>query len=97
MSLDREHGSGGVVSQVITNADRRERLRKLALETIDLSKDIWVKYERDPLPAIECKLCLTLHKNHDNLHAHTKGRRNQLNLARRAEREQLKSGSKVNV
>src|SRR5687767_7493551 len=31
-------GGGGVASQSATNADRRERLRKLALETIDLDK-----------------------------------------------------------
>ena len=31
-------GGGGVASKEATNADRRERLRKLALETIDLDK-----------------------------------------------------------
>ena len=38
----REHGSkvgsGGVASQQQANVDRRERLRRLALETIDLAK-----------------------------------------------------------
>ena len=38
--------------------DRRERLRKLALETVDLNKDPC--YE-EPLGSYECKLCLTLH------------------------------------
>ena len=32
-------GSGGVASADNANIDRRERLRKLALETIDLAKD----------------------------------------------------------
>lgn len=32
-------GSGGVASWTETNKDRRERLRQLALETIDLQKD----------------------------------------------------------
>jgi splicing factor 3A subunit 2 len=32
-------GGGGVASESQANADRRERLRKLALETIDLTKD----------------------------------------------------------
>jgi len=32
-------GGGGVASESISNADRRERLRKLALEVIDLNKD----------------------------------------------------------
>ena len=31
-------GSGGVASSSETNRDRRERLRQLALETIDLNK-----------------------------------------------------------
>lgn len=31
-------GSGGVASASETNRDRRERLRQLALETIDLNK-----------------------------------------------------------
>jgi len=33
-------GGGGVASHSATNADRRERLRKLALETIDLGKSL---------------------------------------------------------
>ncbi|KAL4166788.1 hypothetical protein KRP22_014040 [Phytophthora ramorum] len=32
-------GSGGVASESQSNVDRRERLRKLALETVDLAKD----------------------------------------------------------
>lgn len=32
-------GSGGVASWSETNRDRRERLRQLALETIDINKD----------------------------------------------------------
>lgn len=32
-------GTGGVASWTETNRDRRERLRQLALETIDLNKD----------------------------------------------------------
>jgi splicing factor 3A subunit 2 len=32
-------GGGGIASHSATNQDRRERLRKLALETIDLDKD----------------------------------------------------------
>ena len=32
-------GGGGVASHSVSNQDRRERLRKLALETIDLDKD----------------------------------------------------------
>eukprot|EP01123_Difflugia_compressa_P001704 TRINITY_DN1210_c0_g1_i2.p1 TRINITY_DN1210_c0_g1~~TRINITY_DN1210_c0_g1_i2.p1 ORF type:complete len:317 (-),score=96.63 TRINITY_DN1210_c0_g1_i2:23-973(-) len=85
----REHGSkpgsGGVASSSITNADRRERLRQLALETIDLAKDPY--FMKNHLGSYECKLCLTLHNNEGSYLAHTQGRRHQMNLARRAARD----------
>jgi hypothetical protein len=40
---------------------RRERLRKLALETVDLNKDPY--FMRNHLGTYECKLCLTIHTN----------------------------------
>lgn len=65
--------------------DRRERLRRLALETIDLAKDPY--FFRNHLGQYECRLCLTLHTNEGNYLAHTQGRRHQENLAKRAARE----------
>jgi len=65
--------------------DRRERLRKLALETIDLAKDPY--FMRNHLGSYECRLCLTLHNNEGNYLAHTQGKRHQQNLAKRAARE----------
>ena len=41
-------GGGGVASESHANADRRERLRKLALDTIDLSKDPYFLKVRPP-------------------------------------------------
>eukprot|EP00882_Tetradesmus_deserticola_P026994 GHRQ01029825.1.p1 GENE.GHRQ01029825.1~~GHRQ01029825.1.p1 ORF type:complete len:183 (+),score=40.56 GHRQ01029825.1:249-797(+) len=85
----REHGakpgSGGVASAQQEGVDRRERLRRLALETIDLAKDPY--YMRNHLGQIECRLCLTLHNNEGNYLAHTQGKRHQQNLAKRAARE----------
>jgi len=78
-------GSGGVVSEQNEAIDRRERLRQLALETIDLSKDPY--FMKNHLGSYECKLCLTLHNNEGNYLAHTQGKRHQTNLARRAARE----------
>lgn len=49
--------------------ERRERLRRLALETIDLSKDPY--FMRNHLGQYECRLCLTLHNNEGNYLAHT--------------------------
>ena len=54
-------GSGGIASQADINRDRRERLRKLALETIDLNKDPY--FMKNHLGQYECRLCLTLHTN----------------------------------
>lgn len=43
-------GSGGVASSSESNRDRRERLRQLALETIDINKVRWGQ-EGFPQPA----------------------------------------------
>jgi splicing factor 3A subunit 2 len=78
-------GSGGVASSSETNKDRRERLRQLALETIDIFKDPY--FMRNHLGSYECKLCLTLHNNEGSYLAHTQGKKHQANLARRAAKE----------
>lgn len=78
-------GAGGVASESQSNVDRRERLRKLALETVDLAKDPY--FMKNHLGSYECKLCLTLHNNEGNYLAHTQGKRHQTNLARRAAKE----------
>lgn len=78
-------GGGGVASQSATNADRRERLRKLALETIDLEKDPY--FFKNHVGSFECRLCLTVHQNDGSYLAHTQGRKHQTNLARRAAKE----------
>lgn len=52
--------------------DRRERLRRLALETIDLSRDPY--FMRNHVGQYECRLCLTLHNNEGNYLAHTQAR-----------------------
>ena len=78
-------GSGGVASSSESNRDRRERLRQLALETIDLAKDPY--FMRNHLGSYECKLCLTLHNNEGSYLAHTQGKKHQSNLARRAAKD----------
>lgn len=79
-------GGGGVASEDHENLMRKERLRQLALETVDLKKDPY--FMRNHLGSYECKLCLTLHSNEGNYLAHTQGRRHQNNLRRRAAAEQ---------
>lgn len=78
-------GSGGVASWSESNRDRRERLRQIAAETIDLARDPY--FMRNHLGSYECKLCLTLHNNEGSYLAHTQGKKHQTNLARRAAKE----------
>jgi splicing factor 3A subunit 2 len=58
-----------LIEHVLQGIDRRERLRRLALETIDLAKDPY--FMRNHLGQYECRLCLTLHTNEGNYLAHT--------------------------
>lgn len=69
-------GSGGQLSEAQAAIERRERLRKLALETIDITKDPYIM--KNHLGSFECKLCLTLHNNEGNYLAHTQGKRHQV-------------------
>merc|ERR1711959_544222 len=78
-------GAGGAASAQNEAIDRRERLRRMALETIDIAKDPY--FMKNHLGSYECKLCLTLHNNEGNYLAHTQGKRHQQNLARRAAKE----------
>ena len=71
-------GGGGVASFSESNRQRRERLRELALETIDLNKDPY--FLRNHLGTYECKLCLTLHSNEGSYLAHTQGKKHTDNL-----------------
>ncbi|KAG1784154.1 hypothetical protein EV702DRAFT_1210730, partial [Suillus placidus] len=77
-------GGGGAAGASETNVDRREHLRKLALETIDLAKDPYIL--RNHLGSLKCRLCLTLHTNEGSYLAHTQGMKRQTNLARRVAR-----------
>jgi splicing factor 3A subunit 2 len=82
-------GGGGVSSSQQSERERKERLRQLALESIDLAKDPYLM--RNHLGTYECKLCLTLHTNEANYLAHTQGKKHQQGLARRAHMEKLRA------
>ena len=76
---------GGIASQAMINAERRERQRRLAMECSDISKDPF--FMKNHLGTYECRLCLTLHTNESSYQAHTQGKKHQTNLARRKCRE----------
>ena len=82
-------GGGGVSSSQQTERERKDRLKRLALESIDLAKDPYLV--RNHLGSYECKLCLTLHRDESNYLAHTQGKKHQQGLARRAYLEQQKA------
>eukprot|EP01028_Stygiella_incarcerata_P011772 TRINITY_DN6840_c1_g1_i1.p1 TRINITY_DN6840_c1_g1~~TRINITY_DN6840_c1_g1_i1.p1 ORF type:complete len:244 (-),score=83.51 TRINITY_DN6840_c1_g1_i1:216-947(-) len=83
-------GSAGVASQQDEYVDRRERLRRLAMETIDLKSDPY--FMKNHLGGFECKLCLTIHSSEASYLAHTQGRRHQTNLLKRKAKEALDRG-----
>ncbi|EKX42394.1 hypothetical protein GUITHDRAFT_159853 [Guillardia theta CCMP2712] len=83
-------GSGRQSSESQENQMRRERLRKLALETIDLNRDPY--FMKNHLGTYECKLCLTIHTNEGNYLAHTQGKRHQQNIARRLAKDAYEQG-----
>lgn len=78
-------GGGGAASAQQEAIDRRERLRNLAMEMIDITKDPY--FMRNHLGQYECKLCLTIHPNEGNYLAHTQGKKHRYNLGRRAAME----------
>ncbi|GKY91928.1 hypothetical protein MPSEU_000164400 [Mayamaea pseudoterrestris] len=82
-------GGGGVSSSQNAERERKERLKKLALESIDLAKDPYLV--RNHLGSYECRLCLTLHRDESNYLAHTQGKKHQQGLARRAHLDKLKA------
>lgn len=84
-------GSGGIGTESDANQLRRDRLKKLALETIDLANDPY--FLKNHLGTFECKLCLTIHSNEGSYLSHTQGRKHQTNLARRAAKEASQSSS----
>ncbi|KAF7457077.1 putative splicing factor 3A subunit 2 [Cryptosporidium felis] len=78
-------GSGALASSQDVAIERRERLRRLALESIDLSKDPY--YMKNHLGQVECRLCSTIHTNEGSYLSHTQGRKHQTSLAYRASKE----------
>lgn len=84
-------GSGALASSQDVAVERRERLRRLALESIDLSKDPY--YMKNHLGQVECRLCSTIHTNEGSYLSHTQGRKHQTNLAYRASRERSSGGA----
>ena len=65
--VDRQHrpgaktGSGGVASYEDAKLQRKEQVRRLTKDIIDISKDPY--FMRNHIGTYECRLCLTLHSN----------------------------------
>ncbi|CAG9312824.1 unnamed protein product [Blepharisma stoltei] len=84
-------GGGGIATQAMLNAERRERQRRLAIETMDITKDPY--FMKNHIGTYECRLCLTLHTNEGSYLAHTQGKKHQTNL----QRKKMKDGKDVTV
>jgi len=83
-------GSGGMQSEEYEKLTRRDRLKKIALEHVDLSKDPYIM--KNHLGSYECRLCLTLHTTVGNYLVHTQGKRHQTNLKHRLAKEAADKG-----
>lgn len=78
-------GGGGIANADLTQRQRRERLRQLALETFDITKDPYLK--KNPMGTMECRLCGTVHATEGSYMSHSQGRRHQTALTQRVERD----------
>ena len=78
-------GSGAIATPQQIEALRQERLKRLALETINLGNDPYIK--KNHVGKFECKLCLTLHPNEASYLTHTQCKKHQNNLRARAVKE----------
>ncbi|CAN6603542.1 pre-mRNA-splicing factor Prp11p [Trichomonascus vanleenenianus] len=74
-------GSGGIASSSDAKRAREQRLRRLALENIDIENDPYIS--KTHLGSYECRLCLTTHISETSYLAHTQGKKHQANLERR--------------
>jgi splicing factor 3A subunit 2 len=92
-TMDRQNrvgskfGGGGISSSAQTERERKERLKQLALESIDLAKDPY--FIKNNIGTFECKLCCTTHRDESNYLAHTQGKKHQHAIARRAHQEKV--------
>lgn len=93
MDMQNRAGSkgAGIASQSDANLERIQRLKRLHVETADVSNDPYIM--RNHLGSFECRLCLTLHTNEASYLAHTTGKKHQTNLHRRQLREKAESGN----
>ena len=66
-------GSGGLASESDMKIQQKERLKRLHIETADVSNDPYIM--RNHLGTFECRLCLTLHTNESSYLAHTTGKK----------------------
>lgn len=72
------------MSSAELNAERRERVRQLAMETVDFTSDPY--FFRSHTGHVECRLCRTIHTDETKYLVHTQSKRHSTNLARRARR-----------
>ncbi|KAI8899357.1 hypothetical protein BC833DRAFT_619462 [Globomyces pollinis-pini] len=61
---------------------RRNQQLKLAMETIDLSKDPYIM--KNKYGTFDCRLCQTTHTTEESYLAHTQAKKHSTNLAKRA-------------
>eukprot|EP00835_Amoeboradix_gromovi_P001508 NODE_69_length_23719_cov_0.556689.p12 type:complete len:228 gc:universal NODE_69_length_23719_cov_0.556689:1083-400(-) len=94
--MDRQNRVGSKGASALARKDelqqnRKERLKKLALDSADLKSDPF--FLKNHLGTFECKLCLTIHSNEGSYLIHTQGKKHQMNINRRSAKEAYLSTS----
>ena len=74
------YGGGNMMNASDLAISRRERQRRLAVETADTKSDPF--FFQNNLGTFECRLCMTLHNSVSSYLAHTKNKTHQSNLQR---------------
>ena len=77
--------AAGLADKQDINRARREREKRIGLEVINIQLDPYIM--KNHLGTFECKLCLTQHPTESNYLSHTQGKKHQINLQRRMEKD----------
>ena len=98
--MDRQNrvgskGAAALARKDEQQANRKDRLKKLATDSADLKSDPF--FLKNHLGTFECKLCLTIHSNEGSYLIHTQGKKHQMNIARRSAKEAYLSTSSAGM
>ena len=99
--MDRQHRPGGKYGQGVMMSKTEEkqaqkyRQKRIAMESVDLSKDPY--FFKNHVGTFECRLCLTLHLNESSYILHSQGKKHLESVRRHLEREEREKSQSVDI